>query len=485
MRRHRRSRWFRAHSIAPRTDHRLRSYPRRIDVSPATPRTRRALLSGSLWVLLGRLGTRTAVVGTGVVLARLLTKDELGTFFLATSIVTIVAAVARLGMETASVRLVAEALSRDDRGRARSVVLQSFAVAAAGAALAVAVLGAGGWNWLSTRVFGSSLLATTKWAALGLLAALAAQVTIASWFRALGDMRVVALFDELLATLLWLAALAVVWHGSETASATTALAARAAALVVSAVGVALLVRRRFPRGPARDRLAVTTVVGSGAALMVTGVVAALVGTTSDLVILGAYRPAGEVASYGVAVSVSALVAMPFAAATVPLAPMIAGLWSDGDRGRLRDVIRGSTAPLTLLTALIAAAVMSLGRPLLAVVFGVQYRTATNLLLVLCAAQVAFVATGPCGLVLIMCGRNRAAAVFATLAAVCSVGADIWAAPRHGALGVAFATSAVLAIDNVATVLYVRRTIGIWTTPRFAPADLQRFRELVRTTLISR
>jgi hypothetical protein len=80
----------------------------------------------------------------------------------------------------------------------------------------------------------------------------------------------------------------------------------------------------------------------------------------------------------------------------------------------------------------------------------------------------------------MTGHHRAVFFMAATAAVCSFGADLWAAPRYGAVGVAIATSTVLAIDNVATTLLARRLSGVWTFAQFRPRD---FRLLVNSMWI--
>jgi O-antigen/teichoic acid export membrane protein len=69
------------------------------------------------------------------------------------------------------------------------------------------------------------------------------------------------------------------------------------------------------------------------------------------------------------------------------------------------------------------------------------------------------------MMIIMTGHHRVAFVLVVIAAAYSIAGDFWAAPRYGAIGVAVATSSVLAADNVVTTLVVKRLVGIWVFPR--------------------
>ena len=82
------------------------------------------LLSGSVWAFGGRgLGTVLALL-INAFLARLLTPDQLGAYFLAFSVVTVLVLVAQLGGKPTMVRLVAASLATARPGRARAAAGQ-------------------------------------------------------------------------------------------------------------------------------------------------------------------------------------------------------------------------------------------------------------------------------------------------------------------------------------------------------------------------
>jgi O-antigen/teichoic acid export membrane protein len=457
-----------------------------LDVDPAAAAQREklpsvALLRGSAWVLAGRIAGRAIALVSGVVLARLLTPTNLGDFYLAFSLATLGAVVGRLGMDTAATRLVAESLAERKPSRARSVFRQTLAFSALGAGVVGAISSLGGWSWLAHHAFGNHRLAGVMVAATVLIVCEALQGTLVSWFRGLQVMRLVVLFDELVPGGAFLVLLVAVWLVSGHVGVAGALEMRAGGFALAILGVAVAMRGRLPAlrgtgGVPRRQVAELGVTMTGAVL-----ITAAVGSTSDLLVLGAFRPARDVAAYGIAVSVALLLAMPYLAMTTALGPQLAQLNARGERRRMEDLIRGAATIFGAATVAATALVVALARPILTVVFGGGYGRADHVLMVLALAQAAFVITGPCGLALTMTGYHRPAFVLTAMAAIASVGADVWAAPRYGALGVAVASSPAVVLDNVLTVLLARRLVGVWTLPRFRVEDLRLAFDVIRRT----
>jgi hypothetical protein len=78
---------------------------------------RRRLLSGSAWASGGRIGGAMLGIVTNGLLARLLSPQELGAYFLALSIVSLGAVLGSMGLPKTVVRLVAENMGLDRSGR--------------------------------------------------------------------------------------------------------------------------------------------------------------------------------------------------------------------------------------------------------------------------------------------------------------------------------------------------------------------------------
>lgn len=461
-------------------DHSLEVEPTIFVEQPERPSL--MLLRGSAWVLVGRILARMAGLAAGVVLARILTPTNLGDYYLAFSLATLAAVVGRLGMDTPATRLVAEALAAGEPGRARSVLRLTFLFTAVGAAFVGAASGVGGWHWLAEHGFGNHRLASAAAAATILIVCRALQGTLASWFRGLQMMRFVVIFEELVPATVFLVFLVVVWLLPARLGVAGALEMRAAGFAVAIVGVGIAMRRpRFSMLRGSGEVPKRQVAELGVTMTGAMLITAVVGSTSDLLVLGAFRPANEVAVYGIAVSVVGLLSMPYLAMATALGPQIAELNARGARGQLEDLIRGAVTMIGIATGAATILVVALANPIVTIVFGSGYVRAAPILMVLAAAEAVFVLTGPCGLALAMTGHHRPGLLLGVLTAVISVGADVWAAPRYGALGVAAASSTAVILFNALATLLARYLVGIWTVPRFRVQDFRLAASLLANT----
>jgi O-antigen/teichoic acid export membrane protein len=439
------------------------------------------LLRGSAWVLTGRVAAGMVGLGAGVLLARLLTATDLGDFYLAFSLASLAAIVARLGMDTPATRLVAEALAEGAPGRAGSVLRQTLVFTALGAGAVGAVSGAGGWRWLAVHGFGNHRLASLMAAATALIVCGALQGTLAAWFRGLQTMRLLVFFGELVPVGAFFVFLAASWLVPGRLGVAGALEMRAGGFALAAIGVTVAMRRRWGRlrGPGsvpRRQIAELGITTAGAAL-----ITAAVGSTSDLLILGAFRPSRDVAAYGIAVSLAALLSVPYLAMATALGPQLAELNARGERRQMEGLMRGAVSVVGIPTVAGSILLVTLARPILTAVFGVGYGRAAPVVMVLALAEAAFVLTGPCGLAMTMTGHHRPALLLTAMAAAASVGGDVWAAPRYGATGVAVASSVVIVLGNGLAVLLARRLVGVWTLPRLRRQDVRLVVEMVSDT----
>ena len=122
------------------------------------PLLKRRLLSGGAWAFGGRILVALTGLISSALLARLLTPQALGTYFLAYSILNVGTSLGQLGLTGTVVRLVAEGMGLNHFGRVRrviSVVIGVGTLGALGVGLAYLFLG----NDLAQAVFNAPALA--------------------------------------------------------------------------------------------------------------------------------------------------------------------------------------------------------------------------------------------------------------------------------------------------------------------------------------
>jgi O-antigen/teichoic acid export membrane protein len=158
---------------------------------------RRRLLSGSSWALGGKIGATAVGVVTNGLLARMLTKQEFGVYFLAFSIISVGAVIGSLGLPKTVVRFVAETMAFDQPGRAQKAIHTALVLGALGAlGVGLAYLFIAG-DFVGGYLFHSPALVAVTGLTAGWMAISAMQEIMAETFRGFHDVRMATLLGGL------------------------------------------------------------------------------------------------------------------------------------------------------------------------------------------------------------------------------------------------------------------------------------------------
>jgi O-antigen/teichoic acid export membrane protein len=212
-------------------------------------------------------------------------------------------------------------------------------------------------------------------------------------------------------------------------------------------------------------------------LLVSNVTIFLLGTGIDVWILGAFRPAQEVALYGAATRLIFVVAVPFTILRSVLPPIVAELYAQGKLKQLEKTVRAVSALAGIPSFMVLVVFVLFGGDILRILFGGFYQQAAIVLSILSVGRLVAVWAGACGVVLMMTAYQRTMMYMTILSGVLSVGGGALLASRFGALGVAVATSSAIVVQNVMMVIAAKRLVGIWTHVKFSP---ELIRGVVRT-----
>ncbi|CAH1660069.1 Lipopolysaccharide biosynthesis protein [Hyphomicrobiales bacterium] len=192
----------------------------------------------------------------------------------------------------------------------------------------------------------------------------------------------------------------------------------------------------------------------------------------DMIVLAIFVPAGEAALYFAATRlVQILGYVPYATSAVT-AQTYAVLGESRDRAGLQRLIGRATLVVTALVGLGAVCLSLAGEPLLGL-FGAEFKAASGLLPVLCAALVIAAALGPGEDVLTMLGQERACARIYMTALAAGLLAHLVLIPVYGAMGAAMAMALGLGLRGVlmASVAYRRLdlVLPVWGGLLVVPA----------------
>ena len=194
----------------------------------------------------------------------------------------------------------------------------------------------------------------------------------------------------------------------------------------------------------------------------------------DLLLLGALAGPEPAGPYAVALRAATLVVFGLLAVGIPLAPSMSRLWSTKELVPLQALLTRA-ARLTMLVALpVTVLLVALGESFLAF-FGNDFVAAAPALAVLSVGQLAHAAAGPAGLLLLMTGHHRQAALAAGVAVLVNVTLCLLLIPHLGAVGAAVSSAVAYGSWASLQVVYASRRLNLHTTAvgAFEPVRLRR------------
>lgn len=179
---------------------------------------------------------------------------------------------------------------------------------------------------------------------------------------------------------------------------------------------------------------------------------------TDIVMLGALVPVGQVGIYGAAAKIADIATFALGAVNMVLAPVISSCYSKGDHLQLKRVLRQAVAINTGFAVIVGGGLLIFSNTALSL-FGSEFPQASHALKILLIAQIFNAACGPAGFVLTMTGHHR----FASIVYAGVVGINILAnyilIPLYGIQGAAIATAGSIVLWNFVFVYYSSRYLG--------------------------
>jgi O-antigen/teichoic acid export membrane protein len=426
---------------------------------------------------------------TNGLLARLLSPQEFGAYFLALSIVSLGAVVGSMGLPKTVVRLVAENMGLDRSGRTRRAIRTVLGLGVLGTlGISLAYLLAGD---LVSELFQpqySSLLVGVTGLMAGWIAIAVVQEITAETFRGFHDIRLATLLGGLatggksggvIMRVLLLGILALLWvRSAETSLATVLLVSigsGSASVLLSCWLLYGKVSSLGSKATEEEPVSAKEVLDDAIPFLAIAMTAFVL-QTADIWILGALGSGTDVAVYGAASKLVTFVAMPLLIVNLVLPPIVAEMYAQGRTGRLERTLRTFSTLAGVPSLLVLIVFMLLGGPILGLVYSkpiYSSDTAVLVLLILSAAKLTAVWSGSCGLVLQFTGHQSSMLRVSVLTSPLFFVVAILATQRYGPVGVACAAGATTTLQNVIMVLLAKKKTGMWTQVMFSLAPFRK------------
>jgi O-antigen/teichoic acid export membrane protein len=423
---------------------------------------RARLLSGSRWVFLGMgLGAVLGLVVNGL-LARLLPENVLGAYYLMFSLAAFGAQLSLLGMDKAVVRTVSAGIGTERPGEARAATGIAFVVGALGALTVAAVLVVGLGGFLARHVYHSELMAGAIVFGAGWLIAIAMQVLVAETFRGLQKFGLATIFSGLAVDVLGVLLFGLLWILGTHPSLGQAILVATGVTAISITTGSLLILRHVRRLGREGHVRPRDMLAIGWPLVLTGLFNFTLGTGIDLWVIGAFRPASEVALYGAAFRLVFFVAASFIIASQVVPPIVAELWAKGRKRDLEVSLREVSTLAAIPSLFVMLAFIFFGGAIMGIVFGSGFVEGATVLAILSVARFYAVITGNSGALLMMTGHQKTMMRITLVSAVFSLSTELVLVRPFGMVGVAVATSLAQILQNTLQLTFGKRMTGIWS-----------------------
>jgi O-antigen/teichoic acid export membrane protein len=180
----------------------------------------------------------------------------------------------------------------------------------------------------------------------------------------------------------------------------------------------------------------------------------------DTLILGAFRPSGQVGVYSAVMTLARLILVVSAAVTYIFLPVAARLSGQGDTKTLREMFATVTRWIVIFTLPIFFVFALLPSDSITTVFGPEYVSGASALVLITAGALVSVTFGPVNAALAGMGITRPLLISTALSAGANVGLSFALIPTYGLMGaaVAWTVARVLYPATAAVSLYFAQHI---------------------------
>ena len=186
---------------------------------------------------------------------------------------------------------------------------------------------------------------------------------------------------------------------------------------------------------------------------------------ADRIFLGIYWTAADVGVYQAAAQIAIIMAAILSAFNMILMPMIADQYHKKNMRQLEELFRINTkwgiyciVPLVLVIAFVPEDVMQ-------VIFGPAFVSGAIVLQILTIGQFVNIATGATGSMLIMTGHQTVWFRLSMVIVVVNLALNLTLIPPWGMIGAAVATALTIGGLFIASLLLVKRILGLWPYDR--------------------
>lgn len=423
--------------------------------------------------------SRVIAIGLGLslnaLLARLLTLEEMGAYFLAISIITLSVSLGQLGLPQVVVRFVAESMSIGMSGRAKQTVQKAIFLSLLGGAVVALML----YCWIGD-LFAISLFHSEGIRSIIALISLSiliisVQGVVTETYRGFHDIRSASLVGSVLTPIISVLILSLLWisleHSNLKQIFVITVVSSAVALVIS--GVVLI--RRISREQGCGSVIYRELLSAGWPLCLVQIMI-FIATQADLWIVGTFLVHRDAAIYGAVQKLLLLMTMTHSLIVAVAQSSVAELYVKGEKQKLQCMLQGMAFAACVPSGMLLLFFAFFGGETLRLVFGEFYYAGGSLLLVLSIGQYISMLLGPADMLLAMTGFQKQLMLVFVLMSMVRILLAIFLIRQYGLMGVALGWSIGAVIQSYLIWRMGIKYVGVKSNANFsAVVDVFHFR----------
>jgi O-antigen/teichoic acid export membrane protein len=433
----------------------------------------RRLASGGAWVLLSRLIVAATQVITLGLLARLLSVEDMGAYFIIANFVIIGSTFVQFGLPQVVVKRLAETLEEGHRENVRKILQSALTIAIFFALVSFLVLSLGGGDWVALTVFDSPAMAGVGiWVAFWLVLQ-AIQRSVGESFRGLHDIKMAALFAGSFSGIVTALILFLVNVGAGSATLEYAMWISVGAISASLCYALFKLHKKVGILGLGNRELYQPLVILAVPIFFASL-GNIILTRADVWMLGMFVADQQVALYGAAARIVTILGTPLLIAVAITSPMIAQLNRRGDKESLQKLVQVVPSIISLPSIIVIVIILVAGENLLELIYGdAFYKGAYPVLVTLTIGQILCLLCGVSIQALLMMHQQKTVLVITSICTLLAVSASLAVVDQWGIEGVAVAFASGIALQAILCMVMCRIKLGlnVYFTP-FAVLQLK-------------
>ncbi|MCG7976917.1 MAG: oligosaccharide flippase family protein [Candidatus Thiodiazotropha endolucinida] len=404
------------------------------------------LISGGVWIgVLALLNAISTLLFNGL-LARILSPEEVGQYFIAMGIAMLVATLSVVGTDNSIVRLISSSLSTKNRYMAKSYlfsslqfcVFSSFIVMVGSLFLYFNIEKyVSAFSWDSNMI-----LIVGVWAVV-----LIFRNIFTSIFKGLHELGFASLFSGFVTTFVAIIALFILYYYGDEYGLYDIVIVVIVCTLLATIASATVLYRKIKHLYSSYEFRIIELLRLSAPL-VFATAGFLVMREVHLWIVGAKVSSLEVAFLGAAIYLVQFITVPLRLTNTLIQPAAAHLYARGKVDRLQVLLRGTGMVIVVFGIAACFLLLAFGEVLLSIVYGEKYTYAVDGLNIIILGQLINVAVGSPGVVLTMAGYEKLVMISSLSAAGIGITTTYILSESMGYLGGAIGFAVTFASYNL-------------------------------------